>query len=148
MSVSKAVLRIRKEKGMTQGEVGRRAGLAASYVSRIENGRIQPTMTTLGRLAEALEVPVSSIFKISEKGTGPPLHRCPVSLSGQCIGEQIRSDHGKRPRGAKADYGKEELRLLRIADFLVLHGTKEVRGALSTVLESLLAHTKSNERGK
>jgi len=146
MSLSKAVLQIRQDKGMTQGEVGDRAGLAASYISRIENGHIQPTMTTLSRLAEALGVPASDIFRISEKSGPSTVHRCPVSTSGDCVGELIRSNHGRRPGGGKLHYGKEELRLLRIADFLVVHGSKEVRSALATVLDSLLTHTKSSKR--
>jgi len=147
MSISKAVLRIRREMGMTQGEVGERAGLAASYVSRIENGHIQPTMTTLSRLAAALGVPASDIFRVSEEDGGPRTARCPVSTSGECIGELLRGNQGQWPSGSKTHYGKEELRLLRIANFLVVHGSKDVRSTLTVVLDSLLTHAK-NSNGK
>ena len=138
MSVGKAVLQIRQEKRMTQSEVGRRARLATSYISRIENNRIQPTMTTLGRLADALDVSVSGIFQVGERGGVPGKQRCPVSTSGDCIGELIRSHHGRAPRSKKTAYGKEELRLLKMTESLAMHGSKPVRQALAVVLESLM----------
>jgi transcriptional regulator with XRE-family HTH domain len=141
MTLGKAVLQIRKELGLTQSEVARRSRLATSYVSRIENNHIRPTMATLGRLAEALDVPISSIFRITESGAPVRVHRCPVSASGDCIGEQIRSARGRPPREKKAAYGDEELRLLKMTDFLALRGSKEVRRTLAIVLESLLART-------
>ncbi|MHC4953471.1 MAG: helix-turn-helix domain-containing protein [Planctomycetota bacterium] len=145
MSIGTAILRARQERGMTQGQVGKRAGLATSYISRIENDRIQPTMPTLSRVAKALGVPVSTLFRAEEKGHALLEHRCPVSGSGQCIGEQIRSHQGPRPTGKKANYGKEELRLLKMADYIAVHGTKETRRALAVVLESLIA--RAGKRG-
>lgn len=141
MSLGSAVLRIRHERNLTQGQVGQRAGIAASYLSRIENDHVQPTMGTLGRLAKALGVPMSSIFQVSERGPESFKHTCPVSTSGKCIGEQIRSTHGRRPLGRRASYGKEELRLLKMADYVVLNGTKPVRQALTVLLESLIEKT-------
>ncbi|MHC5011597.1 MAG: helix-turn-helix domain-containing protein [Planctomycetota bacterium] len=140
MSVGKAILQIRQERGLTQHQVGRRARLATSYVSRIENNRVQPTMATLGRVARALDVPLSLIFQASEKGEDPAGHTCPVSASGRCIGEQIRSHRGRAPRGKKAtaSYGKEDLRLLKMTDYIVRRGSKDARKALAVVLESLM----------
>lgn len=92
-------------------------------------------MATLGRIAGGLGVPVTSVFEVD---AGLRAHRCPVSASGRCIGEQIRSHHGIPPRGGKASYGAEELRILRMADYLVLHGRKEVRRSLAVLLEALV----------
>jgi len=142
MSVAKALRRVRRERGMTQGEVGRKAGLANSYISRIENGHVQPTMGTLARLAAALGVPASSIFRMSERGAELLRHRCPVSAAGDCIGEQIRNAGGRKPRSQKVSYGKEELRILRMADYLALHGSKDVRRSLTVLLEALMQRTK------
>ena len=44
----------RKELGMTQEELGQRAGLAAKHVSRIENGTHEPKVSTLFALVSAL----------------------------------------------------------------------------------------------
>jgi len=138
MSIGRAILRARQEQNLTQGQVGQRAGLATSYISRIENDRIQPTMPTLSRVADALGVPVSALFRSREKGEALLKHRCPVSGSGKCIGEQIRSHQGARPADRGANYGKEELHLLKMTDYVARHGTKETRRALRVVLESLI----------
>ena len=138
MSVGRTLLRIRQDRGLTQGDVGRKAKLAASYISRIENGRIQPTMPTLARLAHALGVPVSAIFQDTERGAAHSIHRCPVSASGKCIGEEIRSKQGRPPRGREVAYGREELRLLKMTDYVARHGSRETRRALKVVLESLI----------
>ena len=140
MSLGKAVLRIRQGKSLTQMEVGERAGLATSYISRIENNHVQPTMPTLRRLADALGVEVASIFQVGDGTEVAKAHRCPVSSSGDCIGELIRSNQGRRPKGGKARYGKEELRLLRMTEYIVTHGSPQVRKALAVVLESFVAH--------
>jgi len=145
MSIGTAILRARQEKDMTQAQVGKRAGLATSYISRIENDRIQPTMPTLTRVAKALGVPISALFRADERGHALLEHSCPVSGSGQCIGEQIRSHQGRRPIGRRANYAKEELHLLKMADYIAVHGTKETRRALAIVLESLIA--RSGKRG-
>jgi transcriptional regulator with XRE-family HTH domain len=44
----------RKELGLTQEELGQRAGLAAKHVSRIENGTHEPKVSTLFALVSAL----------------------------------------------------------------------------------------------
>lgn len=136
MGLGGTVFRLRREKGFTQAEVGIASGLATSYVSRIENGRLQPTLPTLRRLAAALGVPVSGLFPGGGRPPGPGC--CPVSTSGQCIGELIRGDRGRAPGDAKVRYGPEEIRLLRMADYVVLCGTKETRDALAVVLAAFV----------
>jgi transcriptional regulator with XRE-family HTH domain len=146
MTVGKALLRARQDRSMTQGALGRVAGLSASYVSRIENGRIEPTMRTVSRLARALEVSLADLFRLADAGPAATLHRCPVSGSGECIGEQIRSGRGRVPRGGRADYGPEQLRLLRLTDFVVRNGTREVRHALGVVLEGFVDRASARRR--
>lgn len=139
MGLGRALLHLRHERNLTQGQLGARAGIAASYVSRLENDRVQATMGTLGRVAEALGVPLSSIFEVEERGAQALAHECPVSATGQCIGEQIRSARGRRPLGRRISYGPEELRVLRMADYVVLHGRSSARKALAVLLEALIA---------
>ncbi len=137
MSVGKALLQIRRDQGLTQRAVGDRAGLAVSYVSRVENNHVQPTMGMLARIAAALEVSVASIFQVGERACTTS-HKCPVSTSGNCIGELIRNQCGRVPNGGKVHYGEDELQLLKMADYVTLHGSKELRQALTTVLESFM----------
>lgn len=138
MNLGKSLLRLRQEEHLTQQQVGDRAGLATSYVSRIENGHIEPSMKTLAKIAQALGVSMASIFQMGDSRVGSRSHICPVSSSGGCIGEQLRSHHGPSPRVKKGTYGKEELRLLRMTEYVATHGSKEVRSTLAVILESLM----------
>ena len=137
MSIGKSVLRLRQEKGLTQGELSRRSRMATSYISRIENNRIQPTMSTLGRIAEALGVSVSSLFELEERVAESEVHKCPVSSTGRCIGDMIRSQHGRLPAGRQAAYTREVVRMLKMTDYIAVHGSRELRRTLTVVLESL-----------
>jgi Predicted transcriptional regulator with C-terminal CBS domains len=53
-SLNQALRSRRKELGFTQEDLGRRAGLAAKHVSRIENGTHEPKVSTLLALIAAL----------------------------------------------------------------------------------------------
>jgi transcriptional regulator with XRE-family HTH domain len=46
----------RKRLGLTQEEVAERSGVHATEVSRIEAGKRDPRVSTLARLAEAVEL--------------------------------------------------------------------------------------------
>jgi transcriptional regulator with XRE-family HTH domain len=53
---------IRMESGMAMRELARRASVSASLISQIEAGRTSPSISTLRRLAQALDVPIASFF--------------------------------------------------------------------------------------
>jgi transcriptional regulator with XRE-family HTH domain len=48
----------RLERGLSQEEVAHRVGIVSSYFGEIERGRRNPTIGVLGRVAEALDVPL------------------------------------------------------------------------------------------
>lgn len=52
---------LREAKGLTITEVAQRAGTERPNVSRLEHGRHLPSLDTIERLAEALEVPVAAL---------------------------------------------------------------------------------------
>ena len=56
--VGERVRKRRKELGMTLRELGKRAGVSAGFLSRLENGQISPSLDTLQAIATALEVPM------------------------------------------------------------------------------------------
>lgn len=45
----------RKETGLTQGDLADKAGISQPMLSRIEGGDVDPTLSTLRDLAEAIE---------------------------------------------------------------------------------------------
>jgi transcriptional regulator with XRE-family HTH domain len=50
----------RLDRGLTQEELARQVGYsAATAISRLETGRVQPSLPTFKRLCEALQVPAS-----------------------------------------------------------------------------------------
>lgn len=53
---------LRVEKGMTQLDVASKMGIDDSSYRKIESGRTNPTARTLYKLAEALDIPISSLF--------------------------------------------------------------------------------------
>lgn len=64
--VSRAIQQRREEIGLSQEEVAHRAGLHRTYISDIERGARNPSLKTLARLSEALEVPTSTLIKRGE----------------------------------------------------------------------------------
>lgn len=61
------IRRIRKERGISQGELGYQCDIERPSISRIEAGNTNPTTLTLKRISEALGVLIEDLFKF-EKG--------------------------------------------------------------------------------
>lgn len=57
------IKRIREQKGMTQGDICRALNLDRGYISSIENGKRNPTLSTIKKLADALNVSVDELLK-------------------------------------------------------------------------------------
>src|SRR5215510_1975143 len=56
------VRRLRKSLDLTVAELGAAAGISAGMLSKIENGTISPSLSTIGALAKALNVSIASLF--------------------------------------------------------------------------------------
>ncbi|MBO8129837.1 MAG: helix-turn-helix transcriptional regulator [Peptococcaceae bacterium] len=54
--------KIRIEKGLSQVKLARISGVAQSSISEIESGKTKPIITTLEKLAAALDVPVAALL--------------------------------------------------------------------------------------
>ena len=57
------VRRIRQESGATLAEMAVRTGISKAMLSKIENAQTSCSLTTLARLADVLDVPVTSFFR-------------------------------------------------------------------------------------
>lgn len=53
---------IREQKGFTQEEVAKKAGISANYYAKIERGTINTTIKKAINIAKALGVEISDIF--------------------------------------------------------------------------------------
>jgi len=55
--------KIRLAKGMTQGDLCEKIGADVSYISNVENGNKNPTLSTIERIAKALNVSIEELMK-------------------------------------------------------------------------------------
>lgn len=150
--IGQRIAALRKRRGYSQATVSRRAGFDASYLSRLERGRIHPTVRTAMRIATALRVGIDELL-----GPLPPQHKgmpCPISQSGHCLMDLIASDAAGTPPGvaagaatakptvAKERYTTHQLRILRRFAGLVRRNESELLHAFETLLTRIEATTK------
>jgi len=56
------IVKIRRKKGYTQEKLAYEADVSKGYLSEIESGKKSPTVRTLQKLADTLEVPLSKLL--------------------------------------------------------------------------------------
>jgi transcriptional regulator with XRE-family HTH domain len=125
---------VRAMRGLSQGTVARLAGLAPSYLSRIETGKIQPTFPTVWRLVAALDTSFDELLgpeATLRHGAGT----CPVTGRGQCMLELVRPTSSAQLEFP--GYSPRQLRLLhRFATWLP-HASAEWLRAMELLLDEL-----------
>ena len=62
MQFGTRVRQLRKELNISQEELGFQTELDRTYISGIERGARNPSLENIGKLAEALKVPLSQLF--------------------------------------------------------------------------------------
>ncbi len=55
--------RIRTEKNISQGDIARELGVSRGFVSNLENGKTNPTLATISRVADAIGVSTDELLK-------------------------------------------------------------------------------------
>ncbi|SIT07956.1 helix-turn-helix domain-containing protein [Paracoccus saliphilus] len=70
VAIGRQVRELRKRQRMTGSELANQAGLSVGMLSKIENGVISPSLTTLQTLANALRVPLVQLFSGYEEPRG------------------------------------------------------------------------------
>ncbi len=63
VKVGERLRRLRKERGWKLEDLAERTNLSRAYLSRLENGERQPSLTALFRIAQAYGVAFSSLFE-------------------------------------------------------------------------------------
>jgi transcriptional regulator with XRE-family HTH domain len=63
LQVSAAVRDLRKVRGLSQRQLAGRMGVPRTYISKIENGKAMPTLSSMDRLARALQVDISALLR-------------------------------------------------------------------------------------
>jgi transcriptional regulator with XRE-family HTH domain len=67
VAFGRVLRRLRRKKGMTQEGLGFEADLRRTFISVLELGQQQPTLTTILKLAKVLEVKPSKILDLVER---------------------------------------------------------------------------------
>jgi|SRR5690554_908558 len=62
MSIADKIKVIRTNKGLSQKEVALSVGIDQAQYSRIESGKVEPTLSSLEKIAEALGIRVVELF--------------------------------------------------------------------------------------
>jgi transcriptional regulator with XRE-family HTH domain len=60
--IGRKIRRLRQSKGVSARELAARANVTAAYLSRLENGRLSPTVATLSRIVAAMGETITSLF--------------------------------------------------------------------------------------
>jgi len=68
--IGEVIRELRHERGFSQEELGFESGLHRTYMSLLERGKRVPTLTTLTRLATALNILPSEIVRRVETSMG------------------------------------------------------------------------------
>jgi transcriptional regulator with XRE-family HTH domain len=66
MVIGDRLRELRESKELSQGDIEKRTGLLRCYISRVENGHTVPAVSTLEKMARALEVPMYRLFHEGE----------------------------------------------------------------------------------
>jgi transcriptional regulator with XRE-family HTH domain len=63
IQVASAVRDLRHVRNLSQRQLAGRMGVPRTYISKIENGKAMPTLSSLDRLARALQVDISALLR-------------------------------------------------------------------------------------
>jgi transcriptional regulator with XRE-family HTH domain len=63
LQVARAVRDIRRNRSLSQRQLAGRMQVPRTYISKIENGKAMPTLSSLERLANALEVDICDLLR-------------------------------------------------------------------------------------
>jgi transcriptional regulator with XRE-family HTH domain len=66
-ALGQVVRALRVEQELTQGALAEKAGIHFTWVSHIESGRVNPTISNLTRLSEGLGVKLSELIRLAEE---------------------------------------------------------------------------------
>ncbi len=108
VAIGKQVRTLRRKLNITVAMLARQSGLSTGMLSKIENGQTSPSLATITALANALQVPVTSLFSHYEEqrdvsyikaGEGLPIERrgSGVGHEYQLLGHTIGKPYSIEP---------------------------------------------------
>ena len=86
VNIGAVIKTYRSQRGLSQGDIERRTGLLRCYLSRVENGHTVPSLETLAKIAEAMDISLADFFP----GTETPRDRETQKALGEMSQDEIR----------------------------------------------------------
>src|ERR1700757_1022919 len=86
VNIGEVIRSYRSDRGLSQGDIERRTGLLRCYLSRVENGHTVPSLETLAKIAEAMEISLADFFP----GTEAPRDKETQKMLGELSQDEIR----------------------------------------------------------
>jgi transcriptional regulator with XRE-family HTH domain len=102
MEIGHKLRELRAAKQLSQRDIGQKASLLQCYVSRVERGRTIPTVETLEKFANALEIPLYRLFTDGKSIRMPKL----LSANGESAQQARRGKHSRYLRLFAKAYGR------------------------------------------
>ena len=65
ITVGKQIQKLRELKGISQQDLAAKCNFEKSNMSRLEAGRVNPTLSTLEKVAKALDITLAELFSFS-----------------------------------------------------------------------------------
>jgi len=66
VNIGEVIRTYRSQRSLSQGDIERRTGLLRCYLSRVENGHTVPSLETLAKIAEAMDISLADFFPGTE----------------------------------------------------------------------------------
>lgn len=86
VNIGDVIRSYRTQRGLSQGDIERRTGLLRCYLSRVENGHTVPSLETLAKIAEAMDIGLADFFPTAET----PRDRETQKMLGELSEEEVR----------------------------------------------------------
>lgn len=145
VDIGKRIGAWRLQRGMSQGAVARRAGIDPSYLSRIESGKVHPTVRTALRVSAALRVSLDDLL-----GPSPPDRKdrpCPASASGSCLLDLIETRSAAEHENGVESYSPRQIRVLRRFMELLRNASPGLLAAVEVVVGELAERHSEEQAG-
>src|SRR3984957_19639998 len=86
IKIGEVIRSYRGKRGLSQGDIERSTGLLRCYLSRVENGHTVPSLETLAKIAEAMDIGLADFFP----GTETPRDRETQKMLGELSEDEVR----------------------------------------------------------
>ena len=86
VNIGDVIRSYRTERALSQGDIERRTGLLRCYLSRVENGHTVPSLETLAKIAEAMDITLADFFPSAQT----PRDRDTQKMLGELSEDEIR----------------------------------------------------------